>query len=50
MMRSRLGWFVKGLPYSSKFRESIKQIKNEDEAICFIKAYRNSIVDESDEL
>lgn len=50
MMRSRLGWFVKGLPYSSKFRESIKQIKIEDEAICFIKAYRNSLMDESVDL
>jgi len=26
MMRSRLGWFVKGLKCSSKFRESIKRI------------------------
>jgi len=45
MMRSRLGWFVKGLPYSSKFRESIKHIKDEDEAICLIKAYNSSLMD-----
>lgn len=32
MMRSRLGWFVKGLPHSSRFRESIKQINSLSEA------------------
>jgi len=39
MLRSRLGWFVKGLRYSSKFRESIKQISSEHEAIKLIRAY-----------
>lgn len=39
MLRSRLGWFVKGLRYSSKFRESIKQISSEDEAVELIGAY-----------
>ncbi len=32
MMRSRLGWFVKGLVSSGRFRESIKQISSENEA------------------
>lgn len=41
MMRSRLGWFVKGLPYSSKFRESLKQISSEDEAIKLITEYKD---------
>jgi tRNA-dihydrouridine synthase B len=39
MIRSRLGWFVKGLKGSSKFRESIKMISSEDEAIDLLKTY-----------
>jgi len=39
MMRSRLGWFVKGLKCSSKFRESIKQISSENEATDLLKSY-----------
>jgi len=38
-MGSRLGWFVKGLKCSSKFRESIKLISSEDEAIDILKTY-----------
>ncbi len=41
MMRGRLGWFVKGLPCSSNFRESIKRISSEDEAMKFIIAYKD---------
>jgi nifR3 family TIM-barrel protein len=41
MMRSHLGWFVKGLRYSSRFRQSIKQIATEEEALMLIKEYRN---------
>jgi tRNA-dihydrouridine synthase B len=40
IMRSRLGWFVKGLRYSSRFRESIKHISTEDEALGLIKDYK----------
>jgi nifR3 family TIM-barrel protein len=40
MMRSRLGWFVKGLRYSSKFRESIKHLSSEKETIELIESYR----------
>ncbi|MBU1398472.1 MAG: tRNA dihydrouridine synthase DusB [Proteobacteria bacterium] len=39
MMRSRLGWFVKGLASSSRFRESIKQISSEHEAQELIGLY-----------
>ncbi|MEA3279435.1 MAG: tRNA dihydrouridine synthase DusB [Thermodesulfobacteriota bacterium] len=39
MLRSRLAWFVKGLRYSSKFRESIKKLSSEDEAVKLIRAY-----------
>jgi len=44
MMRSRLGWFVKGLRNSSRFRESIKRISSEEEAIGIIMSYMNSLV------
>ena len=44
MMRSRLGWFVKGLPNCSKFRESIKQIASQDQAIQLIQTYMNSVI------
>lgn len=39
MMRSRLCWFVKGLRFSSGFRESIKQLSSEAEALGLIRAY-----------
>ncbi len=39
MMRSRLGWFVKGLPHSSRFRESIKRISSIPQAEEMICAY-----------
>jgi nifR3 family TIM-barrel protein len=41
MLRSRLGWFVKGLRYSSKFRESIKHISSEKETLQLIDAYKD---------
>ena len=40
MMRSRLGWFVKGLPRSSHFRESIKQISTRRKAEALVCDYR----------
>jgi tRNA-dihydrouridine synthase B len=46
MMRSRLGWFAKGLPFSSKFRESIKHISSEKEATRIIHAYGNTLESE----
>lgn len=49
MMRSRLGWFVKGLPCSSKFRESIKRIESEDETLYLIKSYLNDLQKRSDQ-
>jgi nifR3 family TIM-barrel protein len=39
MMRSRLGWFVKGLPGSSGFKKSINEISSEHEALSLIKSY-----------
>ncbi|MBW1698785.1 MAG: tRNA dihydrouridine synthase DusB [Deltaproteobacteria bacterium] len=40
MMRSRLGWYAKGLPYSSRFRESINQLRTEEEALEIIDKYQ----------
>ncbi len=39
MMRSRLTWFVKGLPGSRRFRESITRIRSLDEAWGLIDDY-----------
>jgi hypothetical protein len=50
-MRSQLGWFVKGLRHSSKFRQSIKRISTEEEALVLIKEYKNFLLSiNSDEL
>ena len=45
MMRSHLGWFVKGLRFSSSFRESIKGISTEKEALSFIGGYKKFLID-----
>lgn len=39
MMRSRLGWFVKGLPHAAAFRESIKHLSSHAEAAERIDRY-----------
>jgi len=46
MMRSRLGWFTRGMRNSSKFRESIKHLASEKEGAELIGAYRNSLLNE----
>ncbi len=43
MLRSRLGWFSKGLPHSSKFRDSIKHISSRGEAATLISAYQTIV-------
>lgn len=43
MMRSRLAWFVKGLPHARHFRESIKHVSSEEQALELIERYRESI-------
>ena len=43
MMRSRLGWFTKGLHKSSHFREAIKHLASESEGVELIKAYREEL-------
>jgi nifR3 family TIM-barrel protein len=46
MMRSRLGWFTRGMRNSSKFRESIKHLSSEEEGVELIGTYRNSLLNE----
>ncbi len=46
MMRSRLGWFTRGMRNSSKFRESIKHLSSAEEGLELIGAYRNSLLNE----
>lgn len=41
MMRSRLGWFVKGLPHAAKFREAIKAVASEQDARRCIQDYQD---------
>ena len=47
MMRSRLGWFTRGMRNSSKFRESIRYLSSEKEGIELISAYKDSLLNES---
>jgi tRNA-dihydrouridine synthase B len=43
MMRSRLGWFSKGLRNSSQFRKSINRISTEGEALQRIEEFKQSL-------
>jgi tRNA-dihydrouridine synthase len=43
MMRSQLGWFVKGMRYSSRFRESIKRLSTEEETLSLVREYQTQI-------
>ncbi len=43
VLRSRLGWFVKGLPHSSRFRESLKQLSSQNEALERLARYQAAI-------
>lgn len=44
MIRSRLSWFVKGMRYSSRFRDSIKHISSEQEAYRLIESYKQTLL------
>ena len=48
MMRSRLGWFVKGMAHAGRFRESIKQIQTQTEAEALIDAFWRQVADAAD--
>lgn len=49
MMRSRLSWFVKGLPNSSRFRESITRIRTQEETETLIDEYLQFLLKRSQE-
>ena len=44
MMRSRLGWFTKGMHKSSQFRETIKHLSSEAQGIELIQSYRDELI------
>lgn len=48
MMRSRLGWFVKGLPSNAFFRESIKHVMSENQAKEIIDSYFDFLCGKTD--
>lgn len=48
MMRSRLCWFVKGLPNASQFRRSINHISSESEALNLIDDYHQKLMQEEE--
>jgi nifR3 family TIM-barrel protein len=43
MMRSRLCWFVKGMRNAGQFRNAIRFIASENEAVALIRSYADSI-------
>lgn len=43
IMRSRLGWFVKGLPNSSKFRDRITRLATMSEAVERVNTYMDDL-------
>lgn len=44
MMRSRLGWLVKGLPGSAGFRQAVTRVSSQSEALDLIRAYRDAVM------
>ena len=48
MMRSRLGWFSKGLPQSSRFRHTIRKVATEAEALELIDAFERQVLVEDE--
>jgi nifR3 family TIM-barrel protein len=44
MLRSRLGWFSKGLPASSVFRRAITRIRSREEAEDLIENYKHQLI------
>lgn len=43
VMRSRLGWFVKGMPGSSAFRQSIREVADEARLLEMLAAFRQAV-------
>ena len=47
MMRSRLGWFSKGLPQAGRFRHAIRLVETEAQALELIQAFEDRILPEA---
>lgn len=45
LLRSRLGWFVKGLPGASAFRQAIRPITSEAQAMTLLKAFEAGVME-----
>lgn len=45
MLRSRLGWFAKGMPGASRFRNAICQISTKQEAHAHLQIYMNQVME-----
>lgn len=43
ILRSRLSWFVKGLPQASSFRQSIRQLESEQHTLSLISEYAEKL-------
>ena len=50
MMRSRLGWFTKGLPNSSRFRAAIARLKTREDMVDAVQAYFGQVQTQSPSL
>ena len=44
VLRSRLCWFVKGLPHNAKFREQITKLQSEAEAVEKIRSFEQKLL------
>ncbi len=44
VLRSRLGWFVKGLPQATRFRRSIRHLRSEEHIMELIDAYEQILL------
>jgi len=45
MLRSKLGWFVKGLPQASQFRKTIHKIASRNEARALVAQYQDAVME-----
>jgi tRNA-dihydrouridine synthase len=45
MMRSRLGWFVKGMRDSSRFRKTLTQVSTREETLSAIEGYEDRLAE-----
>ena len=44
MMRSRVGWFTKGLPHSSRLREAVTRLRTREEFMDVVETYFDGLV------